>query len=178
MLRRPVIGLATALALLLPACGGPATTPESAPAASTTPPTTLPATTSTSSSLPSTSTAPAPTNAPTTAPTTTVPSADPAPRDDLGTCEVMGPSDGGWEVLLRIPAALGGGAYRVEYALRDGDSAILDRLEAEIALSEDDVVQYWDSPRTSVTDVASCDVLRLLQGNEACVGTDDCVISV
>ncbi len=100
------------------------------------------------------------------------------PRDELGTCEIMGASEGGWEVVLRIPAVLGGGTYRVEYALRDGDSTILDRVHAEIALGADDTVQYWDSPRSTATGVVSCDVLRLLQGNEACVDVDDCVLSV
>ena len=91
---------------------------------------------------------------------------------------MMGASDGGWEVVLRIEAFLGGGTYRVEYALRDREAVILDRVHAEIALSEDDVVQYWDSPRTTVTGVVSCDVLRLLQGNEACADVDNCVLAV
>jgi len=169
MRRRTGLWVAAALATVLPACSGSGATTESAPASTTALNITLATTT-----LVPTTMAPAPT----TTPSTTLPASDPEPRDELGTCEVMGASDGGWEVVLRIEAVLGGGTYRVEYALRDGEAVILDRVHAEIALSEDDVVQYWDSPRTTVTGVVSCDVLRLLQGNESCVDVDDCVLSV
>ncbi len=160
----------TALVLVSMACGSPGAAPSSAPA-------TTPAPTAAPTSTPPTTTVPTTTGPTTTEPSTTAPTTEPPASEELGTCEVMGPSDGGWEVLLRIPAVLGGGSYRVEYALRDEMGAVLDRMGAEISLSEDDVVQYWDSPRSPATDVASCDVLRLLQGSEACAGLDDCVLS-
>ena len=89
----------------------------------------------------------------------------------------MGPSDGGWEVLLRIPAVLGGGTYRVDYVLQDHLGTIVDRVDLEVTLSENDTVQYWDSPRSSAADVASCDVVRIHQGSEACNHPDDCITS-
>ena len=169
MHRRTLAALAALLASLAGmACGGETTAPAPTPVDTTLPPTTEPSTTVAPTTAPTTSTTPGPTTG----------TPDPVPRDELGTCEIMGASEGGWEVVLRIPAVLGGGTYRVEYALRDGDSTILDRVHAEIALGADDTVQYWDSPRSTATGVVSCDVLRLLQGNEACVDVDDCVLSV
>ena len=109
----------------------------------------------------------------TSPPTTTSPSLG----GDLGDCKVMGPSDGGWEVLLRIPAVLGGGTYRIDYVLRDSSGVAVDSVFLELTLSEDDTVQYWDSPRSTATGVSSCEVVRIHQGSEACNAPDDCITS-
>ena len=109
----------------------------------------------------------------TSPPTTTSPSLG----GDLGDCRVMGPSDGGWEVLLRIPAVLGGGTYRIDYVLRDSSGVAVDSVFLELTLSEDDTVQYWDSPRSTATGVSSCEVVRIHQGSEACNAPDDCITS-
>ncbi len=109
----------------------------------------------------------------TSPPTTTSPSLG----GDLGDCKVMGPSDGGWEVLLRIPAVLGGGTYRIDYVLRDSSGVAVDSVFLALTLSEDDTVQYWDSPRSTATGVSSCEVVRIHQGSEACNAPDDCITS-
>ena len=163
-----------AIVLIATACGGPAEPPEAASVDSS-PPTTTHHPTSTvetaAAQSPATSTPVSET------PTTATPTTEPLPREELGTCKVMGPSDGGWEVILQISAVLGGGTYLVEYALRDGHGTILERMESEIVLNDDDTVQYWDSPRTTAVGVSSCDVLRLSHGNDACTSPTDCVQS-
>lgn len=44
---------------------------------------------------------------------------------ELGTCQVMGASTTGWEILLKRTGSTGSGNYVVAYALRDADEEIL-----------------------------------------------------
>ena len=132
------------------------------------PPTSAPGVTSTAS----TSTAPAGT---TLAPTPTAPTIPPA-SDDYGTCRVMGPSADGWEIVLDLEPAIGPGTYLVDYALRDDTGTILETVTREIGMHANEVLSYWDSLESAVTDVESCDIRRIEKDQEVCVAGRGCTL--
>ena len=169
---RHVVAVWVLMTLVTAACS-----PQGQPAATATPTDGL--------SASSTPTSPTTSSTLATPPTTTEsvpPSAAPIPTfapatSELGTCQVMGASTTGWEILLELTGSIGSGNYVVAYALRDADGEILETARREIQLGEGETLSYWDSLNSKTKGVASCDIRRLELDQEGCTAGRGCTVS-
>lgn len=96
---------------------------------------------------------------------------------EIGTCQVMGPGESGWEILLGLPAVLGSGAYEVTYVLRGPTGALLDRINLLVSLRTDESLTFWDSPPSDALGVTNCEVTQLRKGNDSCDIRHGCSLS-
>ena len=113
-----------------------------------------------------------------TVPPSTAPTSTFAPAtSELGTCQVMGASTTGWEILLELTGFIGSGNYLVDYALRDADGENLETARRESQRGEGEALSYWDSLNSKTRGVASCDIRRLELDQEACTAGRGCTVS-
>ncbi len=111
-------------------------------------------------------------------PSSSVPASTfPPASSELGTCQVMGASTTGWEIVLELTGVMGSGRYLVDYVLRGADGAIFETASREIVLSEEEALSYWDSLDSKTESVTSCDVRRLELNREVCMAGRGCTIS-
>ena len=96
--------------------------------------------------------------------------------DEYGTCQVMGPSEQGWEIFLELQSVLGAGDYLVSYALRDESGTILETATREISMDEEEVLAYWDSLVSSTEGVVACDIRSIENGPEVCTTGNGCTL--